>query len=56
MGIKILESRRCRKPECAKKASTDSKVVGKMTDKDACEIVSVKEIGQRSPPARWKVM
>lgn len=25
-----------------KKASTDSKVVGKMTDKDACEIVSVK--------------
>ena len=31
------------KPECAeKKASTDSKVVGKMTDKDACEIVSVK--------------
>ena len=27
-----------------KKASTDSKVVGKMTDKDACEIVSVKEL------------
>ena len=44
MGIKIFRMTKVPgKPECAKKRHPpDSKVVGKMTDKDACEIVSVK--------------
>ena len=39
-----------------KKASTDSKVVGKMTIKMPVRLSRSREIGQRSPPVRWKVM